>query len=738
VGWNGSAGVNTISDSNNNRYNLAIGPTSSAIGDNQSIYYAAGIKPGANTVTVTFTGTTNPDVRILEYSGINNSNPIDVTAVSTSDVSNDGHIPTFTNSVKTTFAPDLIFAANTGGGHNTAAGLSFKQRMITRPGYNLAEDRIATVIDFYSGASDKYVGNGDWVMQMVAFRGAIPQAPDNTAPTVSIVNPGSGTGTVTITVNASDNSGGTGVASVLLFVDGVIYGTADVTPPYTFALDMTKFRNTTHTLLAEATDAAGNSTFSAPVSLTFSNANPGDETANGVMSGQIPLPIVSLNLSLLPDGSVLMNDGEIFGWIHTTWNPLENAFYWVPTPAETNMFCTGNEQLGDGRILIVGGQNHDNFQVGINNSNIFDPSTFTWTQVAGMNFPRWYPTVTMLDNGNLIVTNGEAHGRGTNELIPEIYNPAMNVWTALSNSAYPFQYYYPHTFLLPDGRLFAPSTEQFNVVSQVLDLSLSTPTWTPVDPTHAYEEGTAVMYLPGQVLRVGTHGDPDIKPYYPSGKTAYTIDTSAANPAWQPTASMQFARIYANSTLLPDGTVLVTGGGASNNPGDTANAVLPVELWSPTTGTWTTLASMSAPRLYHSEALLLPDGRVFLSGGGRYTDTTLSIYQFNGEFFAPPYLFKGPRPSIDSAPSGKISYGSIFSVTSPDAGSISAVNLVRFGSVTHAFNMAQRFVPLNFTVSGNTLNVTAPASGTIAPPGNYLLFILNGNGVPSVAATVRF
>ncbi len=628
VGWNGSSGVSSISDSNNNPYNLAIGPTSSAIGDNQSIYYAAGIKPGADTVTVTFSGTTSPDVRILEYSGVNNSNPIDVVAVSTSDVTNSGSIPAFTNTVKTTFAPDLLFAADTGEGHNTGAGLSFNQRIVTRPGYNLAEDRIATVIDFYSGASNKVVGNGDWVMQMVAFRGAIPQAPDNTAPTVSIVPPGTGSGTVTITVNASDNNGGTKVASVLLFVDSVLYGTADITPPYTFALDTSKFRNTTHTLVAEAADAAGNSTFSAPVSLAFSNPNAGDETVNGVMSGQIPMPIVSLNTALLPDGSILMNDGQIFGWIHTTWNPIENAFYWVPTPLQTNMFCTGEEQLGDGRIFIVGGQNHDNFQVGIQNSNIFNPNTFTWTQVAGMNFSRWYPTVTMLSNGKPIVNCGEAHGAGTNALIPEVYDVGSNVWTALSNSAFPFQFYYPHTFVLPNGRLFVSSMDQHNIVSQVLDLSLTTPTWTSVDPAHNYDGGTAVMYLPGKVLKCGRYGDPNITPNYSALATAYTIDMTTDNPVWQPTGSMAFARIFHNATILPDGTVLVTGGGPTNAPGAVANAVLPVELWSPASGNWTTLASMSAPRLYHSEGLLLPDGRVYIGGGGRSVSYTVTSDQF--------------------------------------------------------------------------------------------------------------
>ena len=111
--------------------------------------------------------------------------------------------------------------------------------------------------------------------------------------------------------------------------------------------------------------------------------------------------------------------------------------------------------------------------------------------------------------------------------------------------------------------------------------------------------------------------------------TAYVLDMSQTSPAWQQVASMPFARTYHNSTLLPDGTVLVTGGGTDSASADVANAVLPAELWSPTTQTWTTLASMSAPRLYHSEALLLPDGRVLISGGGRFNDDNEPTYQYS-------------------------------------------------------------------------------------------------------------
>jgi Galactose oxidase-like, Early set domain len=192
-----------------------------------------------------------------------------------------------------------------------------------------------------------------------------------------------------------------------------------------------------------------------------------------------------------------------------------------------------------------------------------------------------------------------------------------------------------------------------------------------------------------------------------------------------------------DTTLLPDGNVLVTGGGTTTGATDTTHAVLPAELWSPITEAWTTLASMSAPRLYHSEALLLPDGRVLVSGGGRFNDDTEPTDQFSAEFYSPPYLFKGPRPVISSAPS-QLSYGQNFTVQTPDAARIGQVSLIRFGSVTHAINMSQRFVPLAFSISSGSLTITAPANANLAPPGNYMLFLVDTNGIPSVATVVHF
>jgi hypothetical protein len=189
-------------------------------------------------------------------------------------------------------------------------------------------------------------------------------------------------------------------------------------------------------------------------------------------------------------------------------------------------------------------------------------------------------------------------------------------------------------------------------------------------------------------------------------------------------------------TLLPDGAVLATGGGPTTDALGVDNAVLATELWSPATETWTTLASMQRPRLYHSTALLLPDARVLVLGGGRFNGGDAPTDQKSSETFSPPYLFKGTRPVITSAPA-TATYGSSMSVQTPDAASIGSISLIRIGSVTHSFNTSQYIVPLPFAAGAGTLSVQTPANANLAPPGYYMLFILNTNGVPSVASIVQ-
>ncbi|MEA2725394.1 MAG: hypothetical protein QOH59_3165, partial [Gemmatimonadales bacterium] len=215
--------------------------------------------------------------------------------------------------------------------------------------------------------------------------------------------------------------------------------------------------------------------------------------------------------------------------------------------------------------------------------------------------------------------------------------------------------------------------------------------------------------------------------------TAEIIDLNSAAPAWQWTGAMAFPRRHLNATVLPTGEVLVTGGTGGTEFNDLTQAVRAAEIWSPVTGNWTTLRSAAVARGYHSTSILMPDGRVLHAGSGNNTG---SPDELTAEFFSPPYLFKGPRPTISAAPS-LVGYGTNFRVVTPQAGTIDKVSLIRLGSTTHAFDMNQRFQRLSFSRQSGSLTITAPTSHNITPPGHYMLFLLSEAGVPSVAKIVK-
>jgi len=559
--------------------------------------------------------------------------------------------------------------------------------------------------------------------------GAAPPPPSDTQPpTVSLTAPGPGstlTGSAILSASASD--AGTGVRGVQFQIDGVNVGPAINVSPYSLSVSTAAFGNGTHSIGAYAWDGARNVGSASPVSVTFNNAVPGTPEQTGLWSGLFSWPLVAVHAHLLRTGKVLMSDGQGVGTTALVWDPVTNSF--VDVSAADNIFCGGHAALGDGRILIAGG--HAGGHTGLAVTNIFDPATQSWTSAAPMAYPRWYPTVTTLADGRVLVTEGEIACDGCNATIPEIYDPATNTWTPLPGADLSLPYY-PHVFLLPDGRLYAAATSEAPIVTSTLDVG--TQTWTVVESSRK-DGGSSAMYLPGKIIKAGTSVDPD-NPPPASASTAYVIDMTQGSPSWRQIASMAFRRTYLTLTLLPDGNVLATGGGTTTNAVGVANGVLPAEVWSPASETWTTLAAMHAPRLYHSTALLLPDARVLVAGGGRFNSNNEPTDQESGEIFAPPYLFKGPRPAITSAPA-QLAYNQAFSVQTPQAASIAKVVLMGTASVTHAINMNQRYVPLTFTAGAGTLSVTAPASANLAPKGYYMLFIIDTNGVPSMATFVN-
>jgi PKD repeat protein len=432
----------------------------------------------------------------------------------------------------------------------------------------------------------------------------------------------------------------------------------------------------------------------------------------GQWSAPFDWPNIAVNLTLLPTGKVLAWGLSAPPYI---WDPAAGSFTLAPSPSL--LFCAGQTYLPDGRLFVAGGNNNPTAAAnGLPNTNLFTPGSQTWAVSATMARGRWYPTTTMLTNGDVVILAGKDETGGTVR-IPEVWSSGTLRPLSTASLSLPL---YPRTFLAPNGKIFMagelPGTKYLDPTNTGL--------WT-AGPTRRYGQrdyGAAVMYDQGKILYVG------------GGRTTNTaeiIDLTAATPAWKWTGAMAFPRRHLNATVLPTGDVLVTGGSSGITFNDYTAPVHAAELWNPGTGLWTTLASNTVNRVYHSTSILLPDGRVLHAGSG-----DAGPDQRSGELFSPPYLFNGPRPAITSAPT-QIAYGSTFSITTPDAATVTKVSLIRLGSTTHAFDMNQRFQWLSFTSQTGALTVSAPTIPNRAPPGHYMVFILNGSGVPSVAKIVQ-
>lgn len=564
--------------------------------------------------------------------------------------------------------------------------------------------------------SDRY--NFTAVEVLPPSGGGTPAGP----PVVSLIAPALGStisGLTTVAANASSN--GSTIASVQFVLDGANFGVPLTAPPYYMTWDTSKAAAGSHTLSAVAYDATGLSSSSSAVNVTIDNS--GNPAVVGNWSAPVSLNAVAVNLILLPNNKLLYYDD---GATPTVWDYQQNVS--SATPTSPDLFCSGHASLSDGRVLVVGGYGSGSGNFGIANAEIFDPAHNTWTAVPNMKFRRWYPTATTLSDGRILVTAGWETAEHTNAGVPEIYDPVANSWTQLTNANNPFETY-PFIFLLPDGRIIHVGGSEYATDTDVLDLASQS--WSVLDP-RLVDGGSATMYLPNQIVKAGSATDSQNAG--PSSNTTFVLDLTQPNPTWQQTPSMAYARSFMNLTTLPDGSVLATGGESDKNGGNIANAVYTAELWSPQTQTWSTMAAMHTPREYHSTALLLPDGRVVESGMG--ADFGNVPDEQSAEFFSPPYLFKGPRPTITSSPT-MVHYGTNFSISTPDAATITKAVLIRVGAVTHFFNQNAYYVPVNFQAGSGTLNITAPVDGRLAPPGYYMLFVLNSNGVPAIAPILQ-
>ncbi|HEX3990722.1 MAG TPA: galactose oxidase-like domain-containing protein, partial [Acetobacteraceae bacterium] len=482
----------------------------------------------------------------------------------------------------------------------------------------------------------------------------------------------------------------------------------------------------------------------------------------GAWSDVFAMPNATIHSHLLPNGKVLFwgrrdsPDGTLNDHFCTphVWDPATRTS--VPTPqpkaidgSTVNLFCSGHTMLPDGKLLVTGGHFKDS--MGIEQASLYDFTANSWTPLPAMNHGRWYPSAVTLADGQAVVLSGSfatTDGKNIqNNPIPQVWDGTG--WRELaafpgdgSPTPAPIELF-PCLHVIPDGRVFmsGPAARSY-----FLDTG-GAGKWTLLEGNGGIRDNMrrdyapSVMYDVGKIIYIG--GGNDQGPQQTPSAEVEAIDLTVPNPAWRPIKPMHFARRQHNATLLPDGTVLVTGGtqGAGFNDLVQGSPIHAAELWDPATEAWTIVAAEAVDRCYHSTAILLPDATVLSGGGGEYdigngTVNPAKDTHRDAQIYHPPYLARGARPEISAAPE-QVAYGATFVVGTPTPQAIGKVTLLRLASTTHTNNMNQRINFLAFTVTAGELRVTSPERPELCPPGHYMLFVLNRDGVPSVAKIVH-
>lgn len=455
-------------------------------------------------------------------------------------------------------------------------------------------------------------------------------------------------------------------------------------------------------------------------------------TKTGRWTNVLNWPLIAIHSVMAPDGRVFTYGSTLAGeqgaqFHYDIWDPAAGtdpqSHLTLVNTLEVDSFCSAALVLPESaNILMPGGDGRPQGRMssGITDAPMFNTNTNSLSRAADMQYGRWYPTATTLGNGEILVAGGVDSAQ-RHAVIPEVYSPESDQWRPLqgANTA-ENDYWYPRHWVAPDGRVFGISDLNMYYIDTTGQGSLQKAGQIS-DLTYG-KASTAVMYQPGKILQVGG-GLAD-------GKGAIVIDINGFTPRVKTVASLAQSRtMWAESVVLPDGKVLIMGGALRDD--DVSTASLGTEMWDPDTEQWTMLASSELPRLYHSTAILLKDGRVLLAGGG----APGPLINRNAEIFSPPYLFDdsgnlAQRPTITSAPKFATHAQSI-TLTHGGGAPIERATLIKTSAVTHSFNMEQRFFDLAMSSSGNTVTVDLPESPNSATPGNYLVYLIDGNGVPS-------
>ena len=495
---------------------------------------------------------------------------------------------------------------------------------------------------------------------------------------------------------------------------------------------------------------------------------PADAPTKGMWSATQAWPLNGLHSVLLPNGKVLTygtptgDAATQDGRYYDVWDPSRGfaaaSHQSSYNAAQANSFCSSSAFLANGTLMVSGGNSP------LDSTEYQASSGATATSAYKLADERWYGTLITLADGRPLMLGGStpygalrayqdpgaAVNAGTVSMTPEVYTPGVgwqSLFGAYSREAFGpdfHRYWYPRSWVSPTtGEVFGISSETMWFLNPTGDgtVRVAGAFKTGVDATSKPNIGptsSAVMFAPGRILQVGGNGYHDGHAT-PSSALATVVDITSDPPVVTETAPMSFARQWPSSTVLPDGRVVVTGGTRFGNNG-AADAVYDAELWNPSTGTWQLGAKAAQVRVYHSAAILLPNGTVLSTGGG----APGPVNNLNAELYYPPYLFRAagagaelaPRPLLTGINALQFSYGSIIELDSAEAANVSKVVLIGASEVTHSFNTSQRYVPLDFTRSGDRLTAVLPTSAYQAPPGYYVVYVVDAAGVPSPGVLV--
>jgi hypothetical protein len=384
----------------------------------------------------------------------------------------------------------------------------------------------------------------------------------------------------------------------------------------------------------------------------------------------------------------------------------------------------------------------EDFQ-GTNAAYLFNPYTERYEFLPPMPHKRWYPTVATLKNGNLLAVSGL---NGVGQVVPgetDLFNVKTLKW-----SAGPFRYFptYPALFLTKSGKLFfTGSSTGYGPADKGRQPGLwdvQRNTFQPVaglpEPADAETSGT-VLLPPAQTQRVMLLGGGGVgeSPLVTARTAIANLD--APHPSYTKGPNLALPTRYPESVILPDDTVLVTGGAGSYR-GEHGSDNHVARIYHPQTNTFTRAAAPEIGRDYHSEAVLLPDGRVATLGSnplyGNSEDSSPGFFEQRIEIYSPPYLFHGPRPRIAGGPQ-TVRLGGSATFTTSNPADIAKVRLMHPSAATHVTDLQQRSIALTFTRTANGIHVTIPRRQALVPLGWYMLFVDNAKGVPSVARWVQ-